>query len=176
MTSAASEPPNSAPPENLQGLQGEDYELIYHVDKLTGLQRLCIPRSLIKDILALAHGDGHLGFQRCYKIVAKSWYVHGLTTALREYIRHCPKCLILQTRRHRPYGALQPISSPPVPFHTITLDFVLALPTSEKPDQYNTILSVTCKFLGRTTFISGKTTWSTMNWASALIDRLDTAD
>ncbi len=155
---------------------GEDHDLIYHVDRFTGLQRLCIPQPLIKEILALAHGDGHPGFQRCHEIVTKSWYIHGLTKALRDYIAHCPECLILQTRRHKPYGALQPISSPPVPFHTITLDFVLALPTSEKPSQYDTILSVTCKFSGRTTFIPGKSTYSAMQWASELIDRLDTAD
>ena len=83
---------------------------------------------------------------------------------------------MLQTRRHKLYGALQPISSPPVPFHTLTLDFILALPTLETPDLFNTILSVTCKFSGRTTFIPGKITWSAMQWASVLIDQLDTVD
>ena len=154
----------------------QNYNLVYHVDRLSGVQRLYIPQALVKEILAIAYGDGHPGFQRYYEIITKSWYIHGLTSVLREYIRHCPECLMLQTRRHKLYGALQPISSPPVPFHTLTLDFILALPTLETPDLFNTILSVTCKFSGRTTFIPGKITWSAMQWASVLIDQLDTVD
>ena len=89
--------------------------LLFHVDRFTGLQRLCIPTSLVKEILSLAHGNGHPGFQRCYQIVTSSWYIHSLVKHLRDFIRHCPECLILQTRRHAPYGSLNPISSPPVP-------------------------------------------------------------
>lgn len=61
-----------------------------------------------------------------------------------------------------------------MPFHTLTLDFILALPTSE--ESYDTILSVTDKFTKRTTGISGKATWSAAQWANALLDRLETAD
>ena len=148
--------------------------LLFHIDRMTGLQRLCIPATLVKEILGLAHGSGHPGFQRCYAIVTSSWYIHGLVRHLRDYIRHCPECLILQTRRHAPYGSLNPISSPPVPFHTITIDFILALPLSEK--DLDAAMSATDKFTKRVTFVAGKTTWSAKEWAVALLDRLDIAD
>ena len=148
-------------------------DLIFHVDKFTGLERLCIPRPLVKDIFDIAHSEGHPGFERCYDIVSRSWYVHGLTRLLRDYIRHCPQCLVFQTRRHRPYDALQPIQSLPIPFHTLTLDFIMALPRSD--EDFDCAMSVTDKFTKRAMAIPGKTTWKAMDWAMALLDCLNIA-
>lgn len=147
-------------------------DLIFHVDKISGSQRLCVPSNLVKEIFMIAHGNnnGHPGFQRCYEIVSTSWYIHGLTRLLRNFIRHCPECLILQTRRHSPYGSLQPISSPPVPFHTLTVDFILALPVSNGLDS---IMSGTCKFTKAIQLVPGKSTWPAADWAKTLLERLD---
>lgn len=166
---------SSSPLPDTSENSGSSEDLIYHIDRVTGNQRLCIPPALVKEILHLAHGNGHPGFQRCYEIVSASWYIRGLSNLLREFIRHCPECQVLQTRRHQPYGSLSPIESPPVPFHTLTLDFILALPTSGG-DGYDAILSVTDKFTKRTTGIQGKSTWNTAQWAEALIDRLELID
>lgn len=77
-------------------------------------------------------------------------------------------------RRHPPYGSLQPIQSPPVPFFTLTLDFILALPLS--PEGYNVLMSVTCKFSKRITLVPSKDTWPAADWAYALLARLDLID
>ena len=156
------------------GTAQEYQNLFFHVSKLTGVQRLCIPQSMIKTVLEIAHGDGHLGFERSYERISNAWYIHGLVKHLRQYIRFCPQCLILQTRRHRPYGSLQPIESPSVPFHTLTLDFILALPKSA--EEFDTILSVTDKFTKKVTFVPGKKDYSAAQWAAALLDRLDIMD
>ena len=101
-------------------------------------------------------------------IASRSWYIHGLTRLLRDYIRRCPQCLALQTRRHRPYGALQPIQSPS------TLDFILALPTTA--EGFDSVITVTDKFFKRITYLIGEVTWKARDWAVALLDRLDIAD
>ena len=150
--------------------------LIFHVDKATGIQRLCIPTNVIKDIFMIAHGNnGHPGFQRCHEIVTSSWYIHRATHHLREFIRHCPQCQLFQTRRHLPYGSLQPISSPPVPFHTLTLDFILSLPLVT-PSGLDCAMSVTDKFSKRMTLIEGKSTFAAPDWATVLLERLDISD
>lgn len=46
--------------------------LIFYVDRVIGFQRLYISLSLVKDILTIIYSNGHLGFQRCYKIVVFS--------------------------------------------------------------------------------------------------------
>lgn len=145
--------------------------LFYHVNRIINVHRLYIPPSVAPDILAIAHGEGHLGFSRCYEIISHSWYIRGLTKLFQAIIRHCPQYLALQTRWHAPYGSLQPIESPPVPFFTLTLDFVLILPLSK--ESYNTIMSVIYKFSKRVTFIEGANTWSAEQWAYAFLNGLD---
>ena len=61
-----------------------------------------------------------------------------------------------------------------MPFYTLTLDFILALLTSEKG--YDTIMSVTNKYTKRLTGIPGKAIWSAAQWAIALLNRLKIAD
>ena len=148
--------------------------LFYHVNRITNVHHLCIPPSVAPDILAVAHGEGHPGFSRYYKIISRSWYVCGLTKLLRTFIRHCPQCLALQARWHAPYGLLQLIESSPMPFFTLTLDFVLALPLLK--ESYNAIMSVTYKFSKRVTLIKGVDTWSAEQWAHAFLNRLDLMD
>lgn len=149
-------------------------KLLYHVNRLINVHRLCIPLSVAPDMLGIAHNEGHPGFSRCYEIVSRSWYIRGLTKLLRSFIRYCPQYLALQTRRHPPYGSLQPIESPPVPFFTLTLDFVLALPLSK--EGYNTIMLVTCKFSKRVTLVEGADIWSAEQWAHAFLKRLNLID
>ena len=150
--------------DNTNGLPLADKtKLLYHVNRLTGVHCLCIPPSVAPDILAIAHGEGHPGFSRCYEIIARSWFIRGLTKLLRSFIRHSPQCLTLQTKRHPPYESLQPMQSPPVPFFSLTLDFVLAFPLTK--EKFNAIMSVICKFSKRVTLIEGADTWSVEDWA-----------
>lgn len=106
-----------------------------------------------------------------FDIIAWSWDVRGLIRELRAYsgfarlllshhfkdsstyfkwvdaflhIKYCPQCPLNQTRRHKPWGNLQPIDSPPVPFHTITIDFIPAVSTTA--EDLDGILTVTDEF------------------------------
>ena len=145
--------------------------LIFHLDHLTGVRSLCITPSVAPKLLAIAHGKGHPGFLHCYEIISWSWFIQGLTKVLQSFIRHCLQYFALQTKRHTPYGSLQSIQLPSMPFFTLTLDFVLALPMSKKG--YNALMSVTCKFSRRVTLIEGKNTWTDKKWAHAFLARLD---
>lgn len=57
-------------------------DLLYHVDRITGVYRLCIPPAVATDIIAIVHGEGHPGFARCRKIVLRSWFIKRLTRLL----------------------------------------------------------------------------------------------
>ena len=115
---------------------------------------------------------GHPGYARTHKKLTEGLYIFGMATKLHEFIRHCPHCQLNQTPRHRPCGSLQPIYSPSRPFHTLTIDFILALPKSAAPEEFDRIMSVTDKFSKAVTHIPGKSTWSAKAWANALLDRL----
>ena len=103
--------------------------LIWHNG--SGIPHLCIPQQLASEVLRITHTEaGHPGFARTFERAAGSWYIPRLGRHVRDFLCHCPECLVYQTQCHSPYGSLQPIQSLSVPFHTITLDFVLALPKS----------------------------------------------
>ena len=65
-----------------------------------------------------------------------------------------------------------PPPDPPRPFHTISIDYIMGLPTSPPPEGYNIVLSVTDKFSKAVTFIPGKKTMTGEDWALSLMDRL----
>ena len=150
--------------------------LIYHIDKSTGRYRVCLPDAdtLVKDVLEIIHGAGYPGFEKYFDIISKSWYIRHLKKHIREYLRYCPECLILQTRRHQPYGVLEPIQTPSAPFYTLIIDWILALPITD--EGWDCILTATDKYSKRVTFIPGKSIWSAADWALALLDRLAIAD
>lgn len=129
-------------------------QLIYHLDHVIGVCRLCILLIVASDLLVIAHGKDHPGFAYSHKIISRLSYIQVLTKILRSFIYHCPQCLALQIRKHAPYGYLQLIHSPLVSFFTLTLDFILVLPISA--EGYNTLMSVIYKFLKRVTLIEGK--------------------
>ena len=143
--------------------------LLYFADE--GRLRLCIPASVEKEVFQLAHDElGHPGYARTHERLTDGVYVLSMAKKLHEFIRHCPHCQMNQTPRHRPYGALQPIIVPGRPFHTLTIDFILALPISYNGE--DCLMSATCKASQAITLIEGKSTWSAKEWAMALLRRL----
>ena len=146
-------------------------QLIYSDERELGL-RLVIPTPIEKEIFVAAHNQlGHPGFARTHERVTQAFYIFGLGKKLKSYIAHCPDCLTRQTPRHRPFGSLQPILAPARPFHTLSLDFILALPVSV-PDRFDCALPVTDKFTKAVTIIPGNSKWTGPQWAVALLDRL----
>lgn len=114
--------------------------LVYYINLSDGRRRLCILKALAKEVFKLAYDRyHHLGFHRCYERLAQSIYIRNMASRLKRYIKHCPKCILSQTKRHAPYGELQPVETPNVPFHTVTLDFIVALPDINGIDSVMTI-------------------------------------
>ena len=131
--------------------------------------RLCLPKSFEKEIFKQAHDDkAHCGFHRCYETITANYFFRKLTRRLRRYLQHCHECNLNQTKRHAPYGSLTPILTPPIPHHTIAMDFILALPTTRSG--YNTALTITCKFSKRVTILPGKVDNSAEEWAQIFLD------
>ena len=112
-----------------------------------------------------------MGFERSYERISNAWYIHELVKHLRQYIRFCPQCLILQIRRHRPYNSLQLIESSLMPFYTLTLDFILIF--LKLVEKFDIILSIIDKFTKKITFVSEKKNYSIAQWAAILLNRLD---
>jgi transposase InsO family protein len=150
--------------------------LIYHVNRSTEEKRLCISFNCVSDILIIAHEreQDHSGFDICFEIITRFWYIKELIKALRQYIRHCSQCLTIQTRRHKSYENLQSIHSFSVSFHTITMNFVLELSKIKK--EIDCVLSIIDKLTKRVMLISEKFIYTAENWAIHLLEETQRRD
>jgi hypothetical protein len=122
-------------------------------------KRLCISSNTVSNILNIAHEDNHHSeFAKCFDIIFFSWYIHELIKYLRQYLHHCFECQIFWTRRHKSYDSLQSILTSEISFHTLTMNFILALLVSIS-NKFDSIMFVICKFSKRITFIFDKIIW-----------------
>ncbi|OQE23374.1 hypothetical protein PENFLA_c011G00860 [Penicillium flavigenum] len=83
------------------------------------------------DTLACQRTEGHLGFHRAWQKM-RGFVVHKGAKKLRAYIDQCDECRKNAVPRHKPYGSLQPMLAPPIPFHTLSIDFVTGLSRTKK--------------------------------------------
>ncbi|KAJ5232494.1 hypothetical protein N7468_005450 [Penicillium chermesinum] len=144
-----------------------DGDLLY-MRQASGEKSLCLPQSMTGEIFNIIHDQqGHQGIDRCWAKMRGVCFYKGLKL-LKEYIARCPECLTNAVHRHRPYGSLQPIVAPPIPFHTLTVDIVTGLPTSH--DDRDAMMSVTDKFTKRVGYIPGRADWTGEQWAKPLLD------
>ena len=142
--------------------------LIYHVKDRW---RLCIPPKLEQEVFEQAHDlSNHGGFHRCHDRLSHNLFIRHLTRNLRDYIAHCPSCQLNQTKRHKPYGSLVPVSTPAIPFHTIAMDFIMGLPVTAAGN--DALLTITCKATKKNLLIPGKETWSAVQWGHAVLREL----
>ncbi len=131
-------------------------DLIYHLNRFTYKARLCILKSLIKEMFVMTHDEMfHAEFHRVYAAIFETLYIRRLTHHLRQYIAYCPNCLLNQIKRHKSYEALNSISSSKISFHIIVMNFILTLSRS---DRFDTILTVTDKFSKEKILVSGENT------------------
>ena len=82
---------------------------------------------------------------------------------------------MFQTRRHRSYEFLQLIFTSSISFHIITIDFVLVL-SLFKLEEFNCLMSITCKYFKKMLLISKKTTHIVVQWSRFLFDKLNIVD
>ena len=136
-------------------------------------RRMCVFDFMIKNILAMIHDEfnEHAEFDRTYKRIINSWYIRELSRQFTDYLKHCSKCQINRTRRHKSYDSLQSILSSFISFHILTIDFVLILSTSHT--NMNNVMTITNKFNKRVIIVLDKNIWIAIIWVKAFFDRLD---
>ena len=156
-------------PANIQFWLSSE-ELIYF-KKLNSNSWLCMLKALKKKIFEVAHDENyHCRFHWIYKSIASTLYMYKLSRWLKHYINHCCLCQLNQIKCHITYDSMIPLISSLILMHTISINFVLALPSTEQ--EYNIILSVMNKFSKWVTLLPDKNTYTVTDWAKVLLDGL----
>lgn len=106
-----------------------------HNNLLMHRNRIYVPddQKLRCEILSTAHDSplaGHRGRDATYNRVADQFYWPGLDQFVRDFVASCDTCQRIKTRRHRPYGHLQPLPIPTRPWQSLSMDHITHLPSS----------------------------------------------
>ena len=89
--------------------------------------RLCIPRDHVIDIIRVVHSAVHLGIRKTFQAIASRYYFPQMSKSIASFVNRCGTCHVSKPSHDKVAGKLQPIRSPPVPYHTISIDFVTGL-------------------------------------------------
>ncbi len=134
------------------------HDLIYHLNRDFEKIRLCISRSIMKEVFFMTHDEqAHVDFHRVFAFLSKTPFIRRLTHYLRKYIAHCLDCLLNQIKRHKLYDSLNSISIENLSFHIVIMKFILTLSSSDH-EKFDFMLTIIDKFTKVKLFISGLTT------------------
>lgn len=104
-------------------------EFLYFQDKL------CIPKGEIRQKLLHDYhatpSAGHLGVNKTRNRIQHLYYWKDLRQTVEDYVSSCRTCQHTKSRNHKPFGFLQPIEPTITKWQTITMDFIVPLPTTK---------------------------------------------
>jgi len=83
--------------------------------------------------------SGHFGQNCTLELVRREYTWPGVRTFVKDYVSSCTSCGRAKVPRHRPYGLLKQLPIPARPWHSISMDFIEQLPSS---DGFTSILVV----------------------------------
>ena len=114
--------------------------------------------------------SGHYGIEKTRKAVGRLFWWASMTKDVAKYVSCCVLCQRNKSRRHRPFGALQPLPVPERPWETVTFDFIVKLPKTERGND-----SV-CVFVDKLTkmvhFVACREDLSAKDFAELYIDQI----
>jgi len=139
----------------------------------TGYSRVCVPKSLILEILKEVHdgitGTAHSGYEKTYKRISQMFYWPKMSQDIKKFVFSCPICQQIKHKRHAPYGVLQAIPIPNQPFEVVTMDLITDLPES---NGYDAIYVLICKLTKYAFFIPCTTKLSEKDAAKLFFDNI----
>jgi hypothetical protein len=99
--------------------------------------------ALTPTIIAEFHNATHEGYNKTLQRLRAVFYWPGMSSQLKEFIKHCDTCQRHKTEATKPAGLLQPLPIPEQVWSNISMDFIDGLPPSNGK---TTILVVVDRF------------------------------
>jgi hypothetical protein len=115
----------------------------------------CMP-SLKRKLLFEYHDNGcHIGQDKTIELVSRTFYWPNMSRDIRKYISSCYTCQSHKTNINsiKKQGLLNPLAIPDTRWSTISIDFIVQLPTSNSKHKYDAILNVVDKCSKQAHFI-----------------------
>ncbi|GFU39324.1 transposon Tf2-9 polyprotein [Trichonephila clavipes] len=101
---------------------------------------LVVPQQMQTEIVKNIHSKGHLGINKTESMLKQSFYFPIVRKCVENVINNCIECILVNKKRGKGEGLLNPIPKENIPLSTYHIDFLGPLPSTNK--NYNHILSI----------------------------------
>ncbi|GFW16524.1 hypothetical protein TNCV_2351481 [Trichonephila clavipes] len=111
---------------------------------------LVVPEMMQVDVIKKAHSFGHFAATKTEELVKRDYYFPNMRRCIENVIKNCVECILVNKKRGKGEGFLNPIPKEDLPLSTYHVDFIRPIPTTNK--NYNHIVRNRCLHLatGRT--------------------------
>ena len=102
---------------------------------------------------------GHFGHAKTLSLLRRKYFWTNMSSEVKLYIKSCVICQRCKSRRHMPYGELQPLPIPSSPWRDYSMDFIVGLPPckSEAANTCDACLVIVDRFSKLVKYISTTT-------------------
>lgn len=101
---------------------------------------LVVPEILQVEVVKKSHSLGHFSIAKTEELVKRDYYFPNMKKCIENVVHSCIECILVNKKRGKGEGFLNPISKENVPLSTYHIDFIGPMPTTNK--NYNHIFSV----------------------------------
>ena len=105
---------------------------------------LVVPQIMQNEIIKKEHSKGHYAVAKTEDIVRQQFFFPNMTKSIENVIGNCVECILVNKKRGKKEGFLNPIPKEDIPLCTYHVDFVGPLPSTNK--NYNHIFTVVDAF------------------------------
>jgi hypothetical protein len=77
---------------------------------------------------------GHPGRAATFALESRDYWWPGMRHTIARYVNNCDTCARIKPARHSPYGFLKPLSVPQRRWESVSMDFIVGLPRSDRKD------------------------------------------
>jgi Integrase zinc binding domain/Chromo (CHRromatin Organisation MOdifier) domain/Integrase core domain len=109
-----------------------------------------LKRAIITDSHSSPYG-GHYGVNKTLKAIQRYFWWPNMKADVADVVSACEPCQRNKSMPVKPLGPLQPLPVPEGPWTTVSMDFIVALPTTKRG--YNAILTFVDKFTKMAHFV-----------------------
>ena len=96
-------------------------------------ERLADPESLVDYVIKQCHEPphvGHMGITKTLALVRTKFWWPSWRNDVTQYIKECTSCQVHKPLTGKPHGPLLPLEIPKEPWESVSIDFVVELPTT----------------------------------------------
>lgn len=101
---------------------------------------LVVPEMMQVEVVKKCHSLGHFSVAKTEDVVKRDFYFPNIKKCIENVVKSCIECILVNKKRGKGEGFLNPIPKEDIPLSTYHIDFVGPLPTTNK--KYNHIFTV----------------------------------